>query len=131
MLNKSQLVDALVERGAGDRKHVKNMLDHLTAVALEELEAGNDFVVPGLVKLEYTYRKPQKKGERWRKGEEKTGFGGVVETAEADSPPVTKLIKLRAVVTGKAYKLRPGTKPEAQKEFFATKTAKAVVRRKG
>ena len=35
MLTKSELVDELVEKGVGDRRHVRNMLDALAELATE------------------------------------------------------------------------------------------------
>ena len=131
MLTKSQLVAELVESGAGDKKHVTNMLNALADIALDELELGNDFVVPGVVKLHYTYRKPQKKGERWKKGETVTGFGGIESVKDSDSPPVKAAIKLRASLTGAVARGKPGSKPEAQSAFLKSKAGRAVVRRKG
>lgn len=114
----------------GDRKHVTNMLNALTDLAHEEIALGEDFTVPGIAKISYTYRKPQKKGERWSKGDEVTGFGGIISVKDADSPPVKAQIKLKASPTGAVARLKPGSRPEAQSEFLKSKTGKAVVRRK-
>jgi nucleoid DNA-binding protein len=130
-LTKSQLIDELVEEGVGDRKHVNNMLNALSDIAADELEAGEDFTVPGVCKLFYTYRKPQKKGERWKKGETVTGFGGIEAVKEEDSPPVKAAIKLKANPTGAVARIRPGSKPEAQAAFLKSKAGKAVIKRKG
>lgn len=130
MLNKSQLVDELVDRGVGDRKHVSNMLNALTEVAVEQLSLGEDFTVPGVVKIQWHYRPPLKKGERWKKGDEVTGFGGVTSVKDADSPPVARRITLKASATAGVYRLRPKGSVESQKEFFTTRTAKAIVKRK-
>lgn len=131
MLTKGQLINELVAEGVGDRKHVTHMLNALTDIALDELEAGEDFVIPGIAKLHYNYRKPQKKGERWKKGETVTGFGGVESVKEEDSPVVKPMIKLKASPTGAVAKLRPGSKPEIQAAFIKSKTGKAVIKRKG
>ena len=131
MLTKSQLVDELVEHGAGDRRHVNNMLNALAEIGLEEIQQGEDFIVPGLVKIFYAYRKPQKKGERWKKGETVTGFGGVESVKDADSPPVKAGIRLKSAPTGAVARFKPGTKPEVQAAFLKSKAGKAVVARKG
>jgi hypothetical protein len=112
------------------RNVVKIVLDELTRTAVEELSAGEDFTVPGIVKVQWYYRPPQKRGERWKKGEERTGFGGVTSVAEEDSPPVARRIILKASPTAGVYKIKPKTSPESQKAFFATKAAKAIIRRK-
>jgi len=109
---------------------VKHVLDSLADLAAAEIEEGEDFIVPGVVKIAYTYRAPQKKGARWKKGEERTGFGGITSVAEEDSPPVTELIRLKAMPTGAVGRLRPGTKPDVQKAFLRSKAGKTVRSRK-
>lgn len=130
-LTKSELIDILVEDGAGDRRHVSNMLNTLAAVGLEEIEAGEDFIIPGLVKIFYTYRKPQKKGERWKKGETRVGFGGVETVADSDSPPVKPAVRLKAAPTGAIARAKPKTSLEAQSAFLKSAAGKAVAKRKG
>lgn len=129
-MNRSELIDALVAAGAGDKRHVSNMLKHQEQVIADALGRGEDVVIPGIVKLTWDYRARQAKGSRWKKGDMRTKFGGEQEVAEEDSPAVTERFRLKAAVTGAAYRLRPGTKPEAQKEFKASKTGKAVLKRK-
>jgi len=131
MLNRGQLVDAIVAKGAGDKKHVSNMLKALTEVATEEVELGNDFTIPGIVKIFYAYRKPQTRGSRWKKGDTVTGFGGIESIKDADSPKVTAAAKLKAMPTGLVGRLKPGSKPEAQSAFLKTKAGRAVAKRKG
>src|SRR5215831_14571264 len=130
MLTKNQIAaDIANDTGLGANS-IKHVLDSLAELAAQEIEEGEDFVVPGVVKIMYTYRAPQKKGARWKKGEERTGFGGVTSTAEEDSPPVTEQVRLKALPTGAVGKLRPGTKPEVQRAFLKTKAGKAVRTRK-
>jgi nucleoid DNA-binding protein len=131
MLNKSQLIEALVEEGAGDRRHVNHVLNSLAEVAASEIEKGEDFVIPGVAKLTFTYRKPQKKGQRWKKGDTVTGFGGIEAVKDEDSPAVKAAIKLKAVPTGKVARLKPGSKPEAQSDFLKSKAGRNVARRRG
>ena len=131
MLTKSELIDEIVESGAGDRRHVRNMLDALADIGLEEIGAGEDFVIPGLAKIFYTYRKPQKKGERWKKGQTVTGFGGIESVKDSDSPPVKPGIRLKAIPTGPASRLKPKTSAEEQAAFLKSAAGKAVVKRKG
>lgn len=136
MLTKGQLIDQICEVLEEDgvtlpRRNVKDALEGLAVVAQEQIEAGDDFTIPGVAKLFFTYRAPKKKGERWKKGDEVTGFGGITETKDSDSPPVKAAIKLKAQPTGLVNKLKPGSKPEAQAAFLKTPAGKAVVKRKG
>jgi nucleoid DNA-binding protein len=131
MLTKSELIDVIVDSGAGDRRHVRNMLDALADIGLEEIADGEDFVIPGLAKIFYTYRKPQRKGERWKKGETVTGFGGIESVKDTDSPPVKAGIRLKAIPTGPMARLKPKTKVEDQAAFLKTSAGKAVAKRKG
>ena len=129
-LTKSELVAELVNAGAGDRNHVKNMLDALAILAEEEIAEGNDFIIPGVVKLEFAYRAPMKKGAKYKKGETYVGFGGIEQEAEEDSKPVTEQIKLRARPIGGVAKHRPGSKPEDQAAFLKTAAGKSIRQRK-
>lgn len=131
MLTKSQIAQELSDQGLGGKVQISRILDGLSAVAAEQLAQGEDFTVPGVARLTYTYRGKQAKGSRWKKGEERTGFGGIVQVADSDSPPVTEQVKLKATPAGVCAKLKPGTKPEAQTEFLKSSTGKAVRRRKG
>lgn len=125
------LVEKLVGRGAGDTNHVRNMLKTLAELAADELAAGNDFTVPGVAKLQYSYRAPQAKGSRWGKGDTVVGFGGIEQVKDSDSPAVKARITLKASATGDCRKFKPGTKPEVQKAFLTSKAGKDVVKRKG
>ena len=109
----------------------KNVLDALAQLAEEEIAAGEDFTIPGVVKLSFRYTAPQKKGERWKKGEEVVGFGGIASVKDADSPPRKAKIVLKAAPVGAVAKAKPGTKPEAQSAFIKSKAGKAVIARKG
>jgi len=126
-----ELVDALVENGAGDRRHVTNMLKHLSAVVANAVGQGEDVVVPGLAKIYWAYRKPLKRGERWKKGDEVTGFGGISSVKDADSPPVKPQATLKVAVVGAVAKHKPGRKPEVQAEFLKSRTGRVIARRKG
>jgi len=129
-MNRSELIADLVDRGAGDRRHVTNMLKCLEEATVDALSAGEDVTIPGIVKLSWGYRAPQKKAARWRKGDEVTGFGGVATIKEEDSPPVTEKATIKPSLTGAAYRTRPKGSAEDQKAFFATKLGKAVRARK-
>jgi len=125
------LVDDLVERGAGDKAHVRNMLRHLAEAAADAVAAGEDFTVPGIAKISFAYRKPQKKGARWKKGETVVGFGGIESVKEEDSPAVKAQIKLRAAVTGEVGRLKPKNDSESQAAFIKSKAGKNIIKRKG
>lgn len=131
MLSKMEIARELEARDLGRARHVANILDGLADIAASEIAQGEDFTVPGVVKVAYTYRAAQKKGDRFKKGETYVGFRGVEQTAEADSPARKASVKLVAKPTGKVAKLKPGSKPEAQAEFLRSRAGKAVVRRKG
>jgi hypothetical protein len=87
MLSKNQIAAELEERGLGRRRQIANILDGLASLAAEEIASGQDFTVPGIVKVGWAYTSPLAKGEKHRKGETYVGFGGQEITAEADSKP--------------------------------------------
>jgi nucleoid DNA-binding protein len=131
MLTKSQLVAEISEMGAGGRQQVNNVLAALAEIGLDEIEMGEDFIIPGLAKISWTYRTPKKKGERWKKGETITGFGGVERVADSDSPVVKAGVRLKAAPTGPVAKLKPKANAEAQAAFLRSKAGKAIAKRKG
>jgi nucleoid DNA-binding protein len=130
MLSKSQVASEIsAETGIG-KNLVVRVLNELALIAEDEIAAGEDFTVPGIARISYRYRKPQKKGERWKKGQEVTGFGGIVSTKDEDSPPVTPLVRLVAAPTGAVAKLKPKRDPDVQKAFLKTAPGKRIVKRK-
>lgn len=128
-MSKSEIATELAERGLGGRMQISRMLDGLADLAAEETGAGEDFVVPGICKISWAYRKPQAKGARWKKGDEVQGFGGIVSVKETDSPVVKPAVKLKASLLGKVGRNRVGTKE--QSAFLKSKAGKNVVARKG
>jgi nucleoid DNA-binding protein len=130
-MTKGEIAAELADRGHGGKVQIRRMLDGLAELAEEKLSEGSDFLVPGIVKISYKYRKPQKKGERWKKGETVIGFGGVESVKEEDSPPVKAQIKLMPSLTGIVYRLKPSTKSEAQAAFIKSKAGKNIIKRKG
>jgi nucleoid DNA-binding protein len=130
MMSKNELAQQIEFKCGVKPRLAKTVLDALAEIAAEEIEKGNDFTVPGIAKLSFRYSPASKKGERWKKGEERTKFGGEVEIAEADSPATKAKIALKAAPTGKVAKLKPGTKPEAQAVFLKSKAGRAVAARK-
>lgn len=126
-----ELVDRLVASGAGDATHVRNMLRALADVAGSAIAAGEDFTVPGIVKLQFNYTAPQAKGARWKKGEEVAGFGGIVSLKEEDSPAKKAKVVLKAFPIGTVRAGKPGSKPEAQAAFMKSRAGKSILKRKG
>jgi nucleoid DNA-binding protein len=100
MLTKSELIGRIADKGAGGRQQVKHVLDALAEVAEEEVAAGNDITIPGVVRVSWKYTSPLKKGEKYKKGETYVGFGGVEQEAEADSKARKESVKLKAAPTG-------------------------------
>lgn len=130
MLTKNQIAADIQDDTGIKASEVKTVLDSLAELAATEIEAGEDFTIPGTVRIAYVYRAPKKKGERWKKGETITGIGGVERVAEEDSPPVAEGIRIKANPTGALSKLKPGAKPEDQKAFFKSTAGKNVRSRK-
>lgn len=96
MLTKNELADRIAATGAGHRNQVKRILDGLAEVVEEELNKGESITVPGVVKLNWRYTSPRKKGEMYRKGETYIGFGGAETVAEADSKARKQSVTLKA-----------------------------------
>ena len=53
-MSKTQLIDELATLSELDKKQVKTLLEGLVTVAVKELAASGQFVVPGLTKLTVT-----------------------------------------------------------------------------
>lgn len=132
MLSKHQIAGILADQAYGNKRQIANILDGLADLAMDEIEAGEDFTVPGICRLSFAYRAPQAKGARWKKGDSVVGFGGVEAVKDADSPAVTGQVKLRAAATAKIKGLLPkSTDKPAQSAFLRSKVGKAVAARKG
>jgi nucleoid DNA-binding protein len=129
-LGKTDLVAEIAGEADVDRRSVKAVLDTLALIAADEIANGEDFTVPGICALKFTYRAPLKKGAKYKKGETYVGFGGIENTAEADSKPVSERITLKASPTGLVRKEKPGTRPEAQRTFLKSKAGRNVKGRK-
>jgi nucleoid DNA-binding protein len=127
-LSKSDIAQLLADEGLGGKQQISRMLDGLADLAAEEVGAGNDFQVPGIAKLSWSYRPPKAKGERWRKGDEVTGFGGITSVKDSDSPAQKAHVKLNVKPFGKTSKLRV-SKAEMS-AFLKSKAGKNVVSRK-
>jgi nucleoid DNA-binding protein len=133
MLTKNDIAQQ-VESETGIKPNlVKRVLDVLGDIAEDELSQGNDFTIPGLVRINWQYRKPAKKGERWKKGDTRVNNITKEETiADADSPEIKPTVKLKANIQGKAKKVVPSSRDRAaQSRFLKSKAGKAVAARKG
>lgn len=130
-LSKNQIAAELENRGLGRRRQIANVLDGLAEVAQEQLAAGEDFTVPGVAKLTFSYFPALKKGERFKAGDTVVGFGGVEATKENDSPARKASVKLRATAAAPIKRLIPSTRDAAgQAAFLKSKAGKNVVSRK-
>jgi hypothetical protein len=128
-LSKTEIAQCLADMGLGQRVQISRILDGLAELAEEEVSEGNDFVVPNIVKVKWAYRKPKAKGDRWKAGDEVTGFGGITSVKEKDSPVVRPAVSLKAAPFGKVGKLRV-SKAEMS-AFLRSKSGKAVAGRLG
>lgn len=129
MLSKSQIAAELEARDLGRKGQITNILNGLADLAAEEIARGEGFTVPGVVKLDYRYTSPLAKGEKYRKGETYVGFGGVEQTAEADSKARKASVKLVSAPAAPIKRLAPSK--DGMAAFMKSKVGKAVVARKG
>jgi nucleoid DNA-binding protein len=127
-LSKSDIAQELSAAGFGNKTQISRMLDGLAELAVDELSNGEDFLIPGIVKISWAYQPPKKKGERWKKGEEVNSFGNIV-VKETDSPPIKAAVALKASLRGQVGKLR--VKKEEASDFLKTSAGKNVKARKG
>lgn len=131
-LTKSDLVVEILEYfedGEVPKRVVSDVLDVLAEIGQEELAEGEAFIVPGLVKIDWAYAAPRVKGQMYKKGETYIGFGGVEQTAEADSKPRKASFKIKATPAAPIKRLAPKT--DAMTKFGQTRLGKAVAARKG
>ena len=84
-MTKNELVSEMADELELGKQQVREMIDLLAEIAVDEVGQGNDFVVPGIVRLTYNYTKPRKKGDKY------TGFGGEQIVADANRPARVKL----------------------------------------
>lgn len=130
-LSKNQIAAELEERGLGRRTQMNNVLTAIAEIAHDEIDAGEDFVLPDVVKVGWGYITPRKKGDMYRKGETYVGFGGVEQVAEADSKPRKAKVKLEAKPAAPLKRMAPSrTNEAAQSAFLKTKVGKYIARRK-
>jgi Bacterial DNA-binding protein len=129
-LNKTEICRELSASTGLGANAVKHVLDDLAELAGEQLEVGEQFIVPGICRIKYVHTPAAAKGSRWRKGEIKVNpFTGEEVVKESDSPPTKARIRMTIGAIGVVRKMKPGSKPQAQAEFIKSKTGKAVVRK--
>jgi hypothetical protein len=126
-MSQSEIAGELAARGLGAKNQITNILKGLSQLAVEELEAGNDFAVPGIAVVRWRYIGSLAKGERYKKGETVVGIGGTERVADADSPARKASIKLKVSTSSAVNRLKP--KKDTLATFMKSKTAKAVVAR--
>lgn len=132
MLTKSEIAREVEEVTGIKPNLTKSVLDALAEIAMGEIQAGEDFSLPGIARVSFRYSKALKKGERHRKGETYVGFGGVETTAEADSPPRKAKVKLTATPAASLKRsVLPDSKPETQAAFLKSKAGRNVAQKKG
>lgn len=133
MLTKNQIADEVENMTGVKPQLVKNVLDAIATIGREEVGLGNDFTIPGLVKISWRFRKPSKKGERWKKGDERENrFTGEVAAAEEDSPEVKAQVRLVAVPHAKLKSVAPKQNDRpAQTKFLGNRVGKAIASRLG
>lgn len=84
-MTKNELINEMSDELGYGKGDIRSMLELLAEIAVDEIAEGNDFVVPGVVRMTYRYTKPRKKGDKY------TGFGGEELVAEANRPARVKL----------------------------------------
>jgi nucleoid DNA-binding protein len=128
-LGKTELVKEIAEEVDLPTRVVKEIFDYLAEIAKDEISSGEDFTMPGICKIKYRYTPPQKKGERYKTGETYTGFGGVEQVAEQDSPVKKERILLVPALSTELNRIKPKRTPESQSAFLKSATGKAVKKR--
>lgn len=128
MLSKSQIAAELADRGLGGKVQITNILNGLAELAVEEIAQGEDFTVPGIVAVKWSYTAPRLKGEMYLKGQTYVGFGGVEQTADADSKARKAKVLAKASLAAPIKRVVP-TRSGAE-DFAKTKVGKAVARAK-
>lgn len=128
-LSKTQIAAELEAQGLGRKGQIVNILNGLANLAAEQVAQGEDFTVPGIVTLRYSYIAPLAKGEKYKKGDTYVGFGGVEQTAEADSKARKAKVTLKAGLAAPIKKVAPSR--STGEAFAKTKIGKRVAARKG
>lgn len=109
-----------VEHATGIKPNlVKHVLDALAEIAAEDIAAGEDFVLPGIVRIKHTYVSPLKKGEKYKKGETYVGFGGVENVAEEDSKPRLEKCDVKPYLMPALKRVKPAKGSKGYKAVVA------------
>lgn len=131
MLSKSQIAAELEERGVGRKNQLNAVLTALADIAQEEIEAGEGFTLPGVVKVDFAYTSPRTKGSEYKKGDIYVGFGGEEKVAEADSKERKASVRLVAKPAAPLKRIVPKANDrKGQTRFLSTRAGKNVVARK-
>lgn len=132
MLTKSEIAYQVEDITGIKPNLTKAVIDALATIAVKEISSGEDFSLPGVVRFKWGYTKPLDKGAKYKKGDEYVGFGGVEQTAEADSKEVKASVKLVASPASDIKKIVPKKSDRvAQRKFLQTRAGKQIVSRKG
>jgi nucleoid DNA-binding protein len=126
MLTKTELAAAVEELTGVKPGLVKNVIDALAQICEEEIAEGYDFSLPGVAKISWRYTVPRAKGEMYKKGETYTGFGGVEQTAEADSKARKAAVRLVATPAPAVKRVAPKRDPKLQAAFLNSKAGKNI-----
>jgi nucleoid DNA-binding protein len=128
MITKTDLAAEISELTGIPPKSVKQVFNALAEIAQDEISAGEDFSVPGVARITWAYTKPLAKGERYKKGEEYVGFGGVELVAEEDSKARKASVKLKAAPAPALKRVAP--KRASMTRFMSSKLGKTIAARK-
>lgn len=132
MLSKNELAQAVEELTGVKPKLSKNVMDALAQIAEEEISDGYDFSMPGICRISWRYTAPRTKGQMYKKGETYTGFGGVEQTAAADSKARKAAVRLVAAPAPVIKRVVPKKlDASAQAAFIKSKAGKNIVSQKG
>ena len=81
-MTKAELVTQLSDDAGISRREAASVLDGLRDLAVEELRAGRDFVIPGILKLSVAHREAR--------------MGRNVRTGEAIEIPARQVVRCKA-----------------------------------
>jgi hypothetical protein len=129
MLSKTELARDIEALTGIKFNLVKHVFDAMAEIAADEISRGEDFTIPGVARISWSYTKPLAKGEKYTKGTTYVGFGGVETVAEADSKARKASTRLKAAPAAPIKRLAPSK--DTMGRFLTTKTGKAIAARKG
>lgn len=111
-LTKQQIANEIESRTGIKPTLAKRVIDELGNIIQEQVVAGNDVSIKGVVRIAYRYTAPRKKGDTY------TGFGGVEQTAEKNTP---EKVALSVGYPGGKAKLLPAKGSKGYKAVIARK----------